>query len=70
MMTRHHLFRHKSRRLTEKDAVEIHILLEQGMLQHEIAALYGVNQGRISEIKNGKRFPGSKEKAMRQLGLI
>ena len=69
-MTRHHLFRHKSRKLTEQDAVEIQILLLQGMLQHEIAALYGVNQGRISEIKTGKRFPGSKEKAMRQLGLI
>ncbi len=69
-MTNLHRFRRKSRKLTEEDAVQIWILLLQGLLQHEIAALFGCNQGRISEIKNGKRFPGSKEKAMRQLGLI
>ena len=59
-----------SRKLTEEDAIQIWILLLQGMHQHKIAALYGVNQGRISEIKTGKRFPGAKMKAMRQLGLI
>lgn len=58
-----------SRKLTGKDAEHIWKLLLQGMHQHKIAALYGVNQGRISEIKTGKRFPGSKEKALRRLGL-
>jgi predicted XRE-type DNA-binding protein len=27
-----------------------------GMLQHDVAALFGINQGRVSEIINGKRF--------------
>ena len=26
------------------------------LFQHEIAALVGVNQGRVSEVLNGKRF--------------
>ena len=31
-----------------------------GMLQHEAAAVLGVNQGRISEVMTGKRFAGIK----------
>lgn len=31
------------------------------MAQHEIAAAFGVNQGRVSEIVNGKRYPRARE---------
>ena len=26
------------------------------MFQHEIAAIFGINQGRVSEVLSGKRF--------------
>jgi len=29
-----------------------------GLLQHQAAAVLGVNQGRISEVMTGKRFAG------------
>jgi hypothetical protein len=29
-----------------------------GLYQHQIAALLGINQGRVSEVVNGKRHPG------------
>ncbi len=28
-----------------------------GYLQHQAAAFFGINQGRVSEIMTGKRFP-------------
>lgn len=37
-------------------AEEIKRLLGEGLLQHKIAARFGINQGRVSEIKTGKRF--------------
>lgn len=54
--------------LTFEDAVRIWYLLWQGWKQHEIAALYHVNQGRISEIHTGKKFLGSEEEAKRRFG--
>jgi predicted XRE-type DNA-binding protein len=33
-------------------------LVRLGFKQHQAAALLGVNQGRISEVVNGKRFAG------------
>jgi hypothetical protein len=48
-----------SPQLAFDDAVVIHKRLRAGEYQHHIAADYGVNQGRISEIKTGKRHPGS-----------
>ena len=42
--------------LTEKDAAVIKKRLRTGEFQHRIAADFGVNQGRISEIKTGQRF--------------
>lgn len=27
------------------------------LVQHQIAAKFGINQGRVSEVLNGKRFP-------------
>lgn len=35
-------------------------LVKMGFKQHQAAALLGVNQGRISEVVNGKTFPGAK----------
>lgn len=46
-----------SRRLTVDDAKEIIRRLHRGDYQHHIAADYGVNQGRISDINTSKTFP-------------
>lgn len=51
---------------TYDQVVEIHIQLLMGRFQHHIAAEMGMNQGRISEVKNGKRFPESREEALRR----
>jgi hypothetical protein len=51
--------------LCESDAVEIVRRYDAGEAQHLIAAAFGVNQGRISEIVNGKRFPRAREIARR-----
>jgi predicted XRE-type DNA-binding protein len=32
------------------------LVLVRGYLQHEAAAVFGINQGRVSEIMTGKRF--------------
>lgn len=49
----------RSRRLTHDDARQIWLRRAEGAAQHEIAAELGVNQGRISEVLSGKRFPGA-----------
>ena len=46
-----------SRRLNLHDAIAIWKLTKDGWMQHHIAAHLGVNQGRISEVLNGKLFP-------------
>lgn len=46
-----------SRALTLEDAVSIHRRSALGEAQHVIAAAYAVNQGRVSEILSGKRWP-------------
>lgn len=43
--------------VTEKMAAEIKYLRSLGFFQHDIAARFGVNQGRVSEVLTGKRFP-------------
>ncbi|GAB4187896.1 MAG: hypothetical protein OHK0024_28340 [Thalassobaculales bacterium] len=53
-----------SPRLTLEDAVEVHRRAWLGEAQHEIAAAYRVNQGRISEILAGKRFPEARAIAL------
>jgi hypothetical protein len=50
-------------RLTLDDAVEIWRRRSSGEAQHKIAAAFEVNQGRISEILAGKRFPAAKRLA-------
>ena len=49
----------KSQTVTPMMAAEIKaLLLADCMNQHDIAARYGINQGRVSEIKTGAKFPG------------
>jgi len=44
--------------ITAEIAAIIKRALLNGLFQHQIASVLGVNQGRISEVKNGKAFPG------------
>ena len=49
--------RRKSKPITPvKAAIVKFLILKLGLYQHQVAALLGVNQGRISEIMTGKRF--------------
>lgn len=44
--------------VTPAMAAEIRYLRKQkGLFTHQIAAQLGINQGRVSEVLNGKRFP-------------
>lgn len=42
--------------LTEADAAVVKGMLARGDRQHDIAAWFGVNGGRIAEIATGRRF--------------
>lgn len=42
--------------LTAQDAALIRGMIERGDRHHDIAAFFGVNQGRIAEVKDRKRF--------------
>lgn len=44
-----------AKNLTAQDIADIKARLRQGEYQHDIAADYGLNQGRVSEINTGKR---------------
>ena len=44
-------------RLTEYDAALVKGMIERGDRHHDIAAWFGVNQGRIADVKNGDLFP-------------
>ncbi|RWF78261.1 MAG: hypothetical protein EOS26_05860 [Mesorhizobium sp.] len=48
----------KSPPVTPEMAAKIKTLLDTGMCQHDIAAFFRINQGRISEINTGRKFPG------------
>lgn len=50
-------FRLRSPRLTADQAAQIKAMLQLKMMQHDIAAQFGVNQGRVSEINTGRLFP-------------
>lgn len=41
----------------ELAAKAITLVKSFGLKQHQAAAILGLNQGRISEVLNGKRFP-------------
>ncbi len=40
-----------------------------GLKQHQAAAILGLNQGRISEVITGKRYPGAKPMPPDQLSF-
>lgn len=49
---------HRGRKLSRKDVAEIKQMLGQGILQKDIAQLYGVSNGLISDISNGRTWAG------------
>lgn len=53
-----------SRRLTLEDAMEIHRRRWLGEAQHVLAAAFGVNPGRISEVLKGTLHPKAKTLAL------
>jgi hypothetical protein len=46
-----------SPQVTAAMASAIKAMLRAGMMQHDIAAHFGINQGRVSEINTGLLFP-------------
>lgn len=42
-------------KLTDETIRKVWELLRKGRYQHDIAAQFGLNQGRVSEINTGKR---------------
>ncbi|MEP0234277.1 hypothetical protein [Roseibium sp.] len=55
-----------SYKLTFEDAVQIHLMTMDGWYQSRIAAHFGANQGRVSEVNTGKLHIGSHEEALRR----
>lgn len=51
--------------LTFQEAVETWLYSWAGEYQHQIAARFGVNQGRVSEVLNEHKHTGSREMALR-----
>jgi hypothetical protein len=52
--------------LTFDDAVEIWLRHWNGEYQHHIAAHFGVNQGRVSDVLNGRLHFGSRDEAAKR----
>ncbi|TVR05606.1 MAG: hypothetical protein EA385_17485 [Salinarimonadaceae bacterium] len=50
--------RRRSPDVTPEMAAKIKYLLALSITQHDIAAHFGINQGRVSEINTGMKFPG------------
>ena len=48
------------RRLSEEDAALVKGMVERKDRHHDIAAWFGVNQGRIAEVISGKKFKNVK----------
>jgi hypothetical protein len=53
--------------LSNRDAAIVKGMLRRGDRQHDIAAFFGVNGGRIAEISTGDRFSGVAEAAQNEL---
>jgi predicted XRE-type DNA-binding protein len=50
--------RKPSARLSPEMAAHIRYLIkDQGLFQHQVAALLEINQGRVSEVMKGQHFP-------------
>ncbi|GES43141.1 hypothetical protein RsS62_23930 [Rhizobium dioscoreae] len=58
--------KHTGYRLTLDDAVQVWLRSWNGEYQHEIAASFGVNQGRVNEVLKNKRHPGSEKLARKK----
>ncbi|WOE74897.1 hypothetical protein [Alterisphingorhabdus coralli] len=44
--------------VTREMAAKIRYLkLNKGLYNHQIASMFGINQGRVSEVMTGKKFP-------------
>lgn len=56
-------------KLTEEHAALVKGMLARGDKQHDIAAFFGVNGGRIAEIKTGTKFADIKPALKRDLPL-
>ena len=56
-----------AKHLTAQDIADIKGRLRQGEYQHDIAADYGLNQGRVSEINTGKLGVGPQPPERRSL---
>lgn len=55
------MHREASRRMSQEVADEIRRLKrDKGLFNHQIAAALKINQGRVSEVLTGKRFPEEK----------
>jgi hypothetical protein len=53
-------------RLSFEDAVDVWLRHWAGEYRHDIAAIYGVNQGRVNEVLKERLHPGSKRSAARK----
>jgi hypothetical protein len=49
--------RSSGRRLSAEEAAMVKAMLQRGDRHHDIAAWFGVNQGRIAEVKGGELYP-------------
>jgi len=56
-------------KLTETEAGLVKAMLARGDKQHDIAGFFGVNGGRIAEIKTGAKFGAVKPAAKKDLPL-
>ena len=61
--------RRRSPRVSREMAAKIKTLLKTGMAQHDIAARFGINQGRVSEINTGKHRHADVEPAQLEMSL-
>lgn len=55
-----------SYKLTFDDAVEIWLRHWNGEFQNRIAASFDVNPGRVNEVLKERKFPGSREAALKR----
>lgn len=60
----------RSPTVTLEMANEIRQMVKSGMAQHEVAAHFGINQGRVSEVVNGHKFPNNDNSPPTQPTLI
>ena len=48
------------RRLSKEDAAQVLGMIQRGDRKHDIAAWFGVNQGRIADVQKGTLYPRTK----------